>query len=149
MGDEVALRAARQHRDLHAGLAERGERLGELELLAGVGAREELDRAERLAAGLRPARARRRCARWRGAAGDRRWRRLPALAVLVGDAGGLRGAPAACSGSLRAALAARCPRPPPPWPARAAAFIADGRSTMVFSKSALRAARRLRGAPRR
>src|SRR3970040_2240060 len=34
--DEVALRAARQHRHLHAGLAERGERLGELELLAGV-----------------------------------------------------------------------------------------------------------------
>src|SRR5688500_8742284 len=34
--DEVALRPAREHRDLHAGLAERGERLGKLELLAGV-----------------------------------------------------------------------------------------------------------------
>src|SRR6185503_8592195 len=49
VGDEVAGRAPRQHRDLHAGLAERGERLGELELLAGVAAREQLDRAERLA----------------------------------------------------------------------------------------------------
>src|SRR5918992_4988918 len=43
MGDEVALRAAGEHRHLHARLAERGERLGELELLAGVGAREKLD----------------------------------------------------------------------------------------------------------
>src|SRR5262245_58849323 len=53
VGDEVALRPARQHRDLDAGLAERGERLVELELLAGVAAGKQLDRAERLAAGLR------------------------------------------------------------------------------------------------
>src|SRR6185295_17033721 len=33
MGDEVSLRTARQHGDLHAGLAERGERLCEFELL--------------------------------------------------------------------------------------------------------------------
>src|ERR1051325_1438517 len=38
VGDEVTLRAARQHRDLHPGLAEGGERLAELELLAGVAA---------------------------------------------------------------------------------------------------------------
>ena len=62
VGDEVALRPARQHRDLHAGLAERGERLGELELLAGVAARKQLDRAERLAAGLRCRRRRGRAA---------------------------------------------------------------------------------------
>src|SRR6266850_224485 len=49
VGDEVALRAAREHRDLHPRLAERGEGLGELELLAGVRAGEELDRAQRLA----------------------------------------------------------------------------------------------------
>src|SRR6185503_11484428 len=46
VGDEVALRAARQHCDLHPGLAERGERLAELELLAGVAAGEQLDGAE-------------------------------------------------------------------------------------------------------
>src|SRR6267378_2595535 len=46
--DEVALRPAGQHRDPDAGLAERSERLGELELLAGVGARQQLDGAERL-----------------------------------------------------------------------------------------------------
>src|SRR3954470_2991625 len=51
VGDEVALRAARQHRNLHAGLAERGERLGELELLAGISARKELDGAEGLPGG--------------------------------------------------------------------------------------------------
>src|SRR6185312_2630958 len=45
VGDEVPLRPARQHRDLHARLAERGEGLGELELLAGVAARKKLDRA--------------------------------------------------------------------------------------------------------
>src|SRR5690348_3784225 len=39
MGDEIALRAPGEHRDLYAGLAERGEGLGELELLAGVAAR--------------------------------------------------------------------------------------------------------------
>src|ERR1044071_5324173 len=39
MRDEVTLRAARQHCYLHAGLAERGEGLVELELLAGIGAR--------------------------------------------------------------------------------------------------------------
>src|SRR3954465_7895550 len=53
VGDEVALRPARKDRDLHARLAERSERLGELELLAGVGARQELDRAARLAGGGR------------------------------------------------------------------------------------------------
>src|SRR6185295_18507801 len=53
MGDEVALRPARQHRHLYPGLAEGGQRLGQLELLAGVRAGEELDRAERLAAGFR------------------------------------------------------------------------------------------------
>src|SRR5258706_4414169 len=58
--EEVALRPAREHRDLHAGLAERGERLGELELLAGVAAREELDGAERLACAV-DRRTRRRC----------------------------------------------------------------------------------------
>src|SRR5207244_4086992 len=52
VSDEIPLRAAGEHRDLYAGLAERGERLGELELLAGVGARQELDRAERLPGGL-------------------------------------------------------------------------------------------------
>src|SRR6202165_6150612 len=48
VGDEVALRPAGQHCHPDPGLAERGERLGELELLAGVGAGEQLDRAERL-----------------------------------------------------------------------------------------------------
>src|SRR5919108_43287 len=43
MGDEIALRPPGEHRHLHAGFAERGERLGELELLAGVAARKELD----------------------------------------------------------------------------------------------------------
>src|SRR3954463_6194206 len=52
VSDEVSLRTAGQHCHLHPGLAERGERLGELELLAGVAAREELDGAERLAARL-------------------------------------------------------------------------------------------------
>src|SRR5687768_15181401 len=36
VSDEITLRAPREHRDLNAGLAERGERLGELELLARV-----------------------------------------------------------------------------------------------------------------
>ena len=72
MGDEVALRPARQHRHLHPGLAERGERLVQLELLAGVAAREQLDRAERLAAGL-----------------GRSGRRGSGFRVLVGHAGGL------------------------------------------------------------
>src|SRR5438067_11882535 len=44
MSDEIALRPPRQHRHLDAGLAERGEGLGELELLAGVATRTELDR---------------------------------------------------------------------------------------------------------
>src|SRR5918995_4267611 len=52
VGNEVALRAPREHRDLHAGLAERGEWLGELELPAGVRAGEQLDRAQGLAARL-------------------------------------------------------------------------------------------------
>src|SRR5204863_9214028 len=38
VGDEVALGPPSQHRNLNAGLAERGERFGELELLAGVAA---------------------------------------------------------------------------------------------------------------
>src|SRR4051812_50185742 len=46
---EVALRPAGEHGHLHAGLAERGERLGELELLAGVAARKKLNGAEGLA----------------------------------------------------------------------------------------------------
>src|SRR6266850_1479564 len=45
--DEVALRPAREHRYLHARLAEGGEGFVELELLAGVAARKQLDRAER------------------------------------------------------------------------------------------------------
>src|SRR5262245_66228748 len=53
VGDEVALRTAGEDCDLHAGLAERGERLGELELLACIGAGQELDRAERLPRGAR------------------------------------------------------------------------------------------------
>src|SRR6185436_561730 len=57
VGNEVAGRAPREHRDLHAGLAERGERLVELELLAGIAAGQQLDRAERPAGG----RARGRC----------------------------------------------------------------------------------------
>src|SRR4051812_42887042 len=60
MGDEVALRPAREDRHLHARLAERGERLGELELLAGVRPREKLDRAERLAGWARRRRLGRR-----------------------------------------------------------------------------------------
>src|SRR5919108_4855781 len=48
MGDEIALRAPGEDGDLHAGLAERGEGFGELELLAGVAAREKLDRPKRL-----------------------------------------------------------------------------------------------------
>src|SRR3954470_21129407 len=68
VGNKVALRPARQHRDLNARLAERGERLIELELLAGVAAREELDRAQWL-------RRLRRCGGWRRCG----------LRVLVGD----------------------------------------------------------------
>src|SRR5262245_15650185 len=60
VGDEVALRTAGQDRHLHAGLAERRERLGELELLAGIRPRKKLDRAERLARGARRARRLRR-----------------------------------------------------------------------------------------
>src|SRR5262249_61266241 len=60
VGDEVALRPPGQDRDLNPGLAEGGERLGELELLAGVRAGEELDRADRLARGPRRGRRRRR-----------------------------------------------------------------------------------------
>src|SRR2546425_479101 len=52
VSDEITLRAAGEHRDLYAGLAERGERLGGLELLAGVCARQEVGRAERLPGGL-------------------------------------------------------------------------------------------------
>src|SRR5262245_24049501 len=77
MRDEVTLRTARQHGHLHAGLAERGERLVQLELLAGVGAGEQLDRADRLA-GL----ARRRG----GGRGSRGGRSRRALRVLVGHA---------------------------------------------------------------
>src|SRR5258706_5305439 len=51
--NEVTLRTARQHRDLHAGLAERGQRLCELEFLAGIAARQQLDCAERLLGGCR------------------------------------------------------------------------------------------------
>src|SRR5260221_2672622 len=42
MSDEVALRPARQHRHLHPGLAERRERLVQLQLLACVAPREGL-----------------------------------------------------------------------------------------------------------
>src|SRR5258707_15751198 len=52
VGDEIALRAARQHRDLHARLAERGEWFGELELPAGVAAGQELNGAQPLTTGL-------------------------------------------------------------------------------------------------
>src|SRR6267378_1114345 len=74
VGDEVALRPAGEHRDLHAGLAERSEGLGELELPAGVTAGQELDRAEGL-----PPRLRRRCRSGRS-------RGLGAC-ILVGDTG--------------------------------------------------------------
>ena len=60
MGDEIALRAPGENSDLHTGLAKRGERLGELELFAGVAAGEELDRSERLARLRRCSRGRRR-----------------------------------------------------------------------------------------
>src|SRR6185295_7959119 len=63
VGDEVALRTPGQHRHLGAGLAERGERLRQLEFFAGIGAREELDRTERLAW---PGSRRRACRRSRG-----------------------------------------------------------------------------------
>ena len=59
VGDEVALRPARQDRHLHARLAERGEWFGEFQFLAGIAARKQLDRAERLT-GL-PCRRRRDC----------------------------------------------------------------------------------------
>src|SRR5258708_36535175 len=65
MSDEVALRPARQHRHLHPGLAERRERLVQLELLARGGAGVELDPPEPLP---RPRRCGRRAARrvgWR------------------------------------------------------------------------------------
>lgn len=48
VGDEIALWPARQHGDLHARLTEGGEWLGELKLLAGIGAGEQLDRPQRL-----------------------------------------------------------------------------------------------------
>src|ERR687888_556766 len=76
MGDEIALRAPGEDGDLHAGLAERGEGFCELELLAGVAAREKLDRPERLD-GLGGCRRARRA--WRAA---RRGR----ARVLVGNA---------------------------------------------------------------
>src|SRR5207253_7432316 len=63
VGDEVALGPPRQDGDLHTRLAERGERLGELELLAGVTAGEKLNRAERLASRLGRGHGRRRCSR--------------------------------------------------------------------------------------
>src|SRR2546422_8158460 len=47
VGDEVALGPPRQDGDLHTRLAERRERLGELEFLAGVAAREQLNCTER------------------------------------------------------------------------------------------------------
>src|SRR5690606_13330128 len=43
MGDEVAVRPAGDHRDLAARLAERGQRLGELQLPPGIGTAEHLD----------------------------------------------------------------------------------------------------------
>src|SRR3989442_9092027 len=96
VGDEVALRPAREHRDLHAGLAERGERLGELELPAGVAAGEQLDGAEGLSA---------RLGRGRRSRGSRRHRRGGGLGacVLVGDPGGR----CARRGSLHRGLALR------------------------------------------
>src|SRR5882762_7619793 len=80
VGDEVALRPAGEHRDLHAGLAERSEGLGELELPAGVAAGQELDRAEGL-----PPRLRRRCRSGRSRGCGRRGG-LGAR-ILVGDTG--------------------------------------------------------------
>src|SRR5882672_3498328 len=119
VGDEVALRPPGEHGDLHARLAERGERLGELELLAGVAAGEELDRTQRLSAGrLR----RRRCGRCRrrDRCGGRRRRcsRLGA-GVLVGDARGAALAAAACTAAWRCATAACAPpRAAAPWSSR-------------------------------
>src|SRR3954447_16401566 len=88
VGDEVTLRAAGKHCYLNARLAKRSQRLGELELLAGVAAREKLDRTERLCARLR---------RWGGHNGRRGGRSRSRrrgwgfrARVLVGDAGGLR-----------------------------------------------------------
>src|SRR5580765_6712030 len=81
MGDEVALRPPRQHRDLNTGLAERGERLGELELLAGIPTGEQLDRAERLATRLR----RWRCGRSRSRRGCSRSSGGSLGRILVGD----------------------------------------------------------------
>src|SRR5436190_9800658 len=88
--DEVALRPTREHGDLHAGLAERGEGLGELELLARIAAREKLDRPERL-----PGLCWGRCGCGRRGCGCRRrrgcrrrgcWRRCDlGTCVLVGD----------------------------------------------------------------
>src|SRR5712691_6447017 len=99
MRDEVALRPAGQHRDPDPRLAERAERLGELDLLAGKGARQQLDGAERL----------RRL-------GGRRWR---GPGILVCDPGGggaggylLRGGGARSArrlgGGLRGAAAGHC-----------------------------------------
>src|SRR5262245_10743246 len=112
MRNEVDLRESRKQRYLNAGLAERGERLGELELPAGACAREQLDRAQRLAwagercSGRRGRRGGRRCRRGRRrgsrclggrrCGGCRRWRwrrgsrgRLHRL--LVREAGGRGG----------------------------------------------------------
>src|SRR5258706_16147761 len=46
--DEIALRPSRQNRDLHAGLSERGERLGQFQFLACTCAGDQLDCAQRL-----------------------------------------------------------------------------------------------------
>src|SRR5260221_10637943 len=94
VGDEIALRAARQHRDLHARLAERGEWFGELELPAGVAAGQELNGAQRLATRLGG----------RGRGGHRGGCSLGG-SILVGKSGG--GRPFARS--LKGRLA-----PPPP-----------------------------------
>src|SRR5438477_8965121 len=92
VGDEIALRPAGEDSHLHTRLAERGERLGELELLARVAARQELDRAERLTALRHPG---------HGLGSSGRRAGLPGLRILVGDAGRRR----ACRGRLHCGLA--------------------------------------------
>src|SRR6476661_7961296 len=44
VGNEITLRAARDHRDLYSRFAERGEIFSQLELLTGGGSRENLHR---------------------------------------------------------------------------------------------------------
>src|SRR5688572_16465860 len=94
--DEVALRTPSQHRNLNPGLAERGERLGELELLAGVRAGQQLDGAQGLTTGPGSRRGRggrSRCcrSRCRGCRRRRGSRRRLGRGVFVGDAGRRRG----------------------------------------------------------